>query len=84
MWPVVTHAAAAGCLGNTHPPLQPLPTLARRQVHVEQSGGGDAQKLVKRIQKEGWRGCKAYFNAFVDAGTGELVVQDAVLPTQTW
>lgn len=50
---------------------------------MEQSGA-DAQRLVKRVQREGWRGCKAYFNAYVDGATGELVVQDAVLPTQSW
>ncbi len=39
---------------------------------------------MKRVQREGWRSCKGYFNARVDAETGELLVQDAVLPTQTW
>lgn len=64
-----------GMHAHRHPP--PV------QIYADMSGG-DAQKLVKRVQREGWRGCKAYFNARVDADTGELLVLDAVLPTQTW
>lgn len=78
-----THSASPRTAACRHALLTcPCTLQARLQIYSD-TAGADAQQLVKRIKREGWRGCKRYFNARVDAN-GDLLVQDAVLPTQTW
>lgn len=68
------------------PPLMLIYNKSRSyQMHVDETGGADARRLAALVRGKGIRGQKAYFPAFQDAASKELVViSGAMLPQQTW
>ncbi|PSC73066.1 ankyrin [Micractinium conductrix] len=54
------------------------------QCHVQESSGDDAARLAQLVRTKGMLGQKAYLSAYSDTATGELVLSEAVLPTQPW
>ena len=54
------------------------------QCHVQESSGDDAARLAQLVRTKGMLGQKSYLSAYSDTATGELVLSEAVLPTQPW
>jgi len=54
------------------------------QCYVDQDGSPDVKRVTEIIKRRGWNGIKGYFLAHQDGASGELVLSDAILPTQAW